>query len=73
MRVRVWARAWARLIDQAAGGARALRLTLRVVSLAVTLTLSLPKAELARNLMRTFGFEGVMRFRCSKVRVGCQG
>ena len=24
------------------------------------------QAELARNLMRTFGFEGVMRFRCSK-------
>ena len=27
------------------------------------------QAELARNLMRTFGFEGVMRFRCSKVRL----
>jgi len=24
------------------------------------------QAELARNLMRTYGFEGVMRFRCSK-------
>jgi len=24
------------------------------------------QAELARNLMRTFGYEGVMRFRCSK-------
>ena len=39
VRVRGTGRAWARLIDQAAGGARALRLTLRVVSLAVTLTL----------------------------------